>query len=179
MLKGTRWNQRRPIFPSRTQYFFNSSPPGAAPRGEPPPLSKSAERFFLGTPKSGFWGRLPGVKYGFQPLVGAVRSRRCRPRRRFPVYSTLGKSRFSHDLLAKQAGAEEAASRRSIHRPKPKKWILGEVGGSNSMLKGTRWNQRRPIFPSRTQYSFTTCLHPKFPKVQVPPRFRGMANPDS
>ena len=29
-----------------------------------------------------------------------------------------------------------------------KKWILGEVRGSNPMLKGTRWNERKPLLPS-------------------------------
>ena len=61
-------------------------------------------------PKSGFWGRLPGVKYVFLILVGAIRSRRFHPLRRFPVYSTLGKSQFSHDLLAKQWGRFRGAS---------------------------------------------------------------------
>jgi len=83
-----------PVFPNNYLFtFFFPSPPGAAPRGQGGPLSKSAKRFFLGTPKSGFGGRLPGVKYGFLILVGAVRSRRFHPLRRFPVYSTLGKSR--------------------------------------------------------------------------------------
>ena len=55
--------------------FSDSSPPGAAPEGEPPPLSKSAKRFFLGTPKSGFWGRLGGVIPCSRGLVGTSGAR--------------------------------------------------------------------------------------------------------
>ena len=44
MLKGTRWNERRPIFPSRTQYFFSFFPPPLRFSPQGAPASKSVGR---------------------------------------------------------------------------------------------------------------------------------------
>ena len=48
----------------------------------------------------------PEILVSLEPLVGLW----CQRRPQIPVYSTFHKSHFFHDLLAKQAGAEEATT---------------------------------------------------------------------